>query len=418
MDRVILHSDCNSFYASVELLKRPELRNKPVAVGGDVAMRHGIILAKNEAAKARGVKTGEALWQAREHCADLIILPPHYEEYVRFSAAARKIYFDYTDRVEPFGLDEAWLDVTGDDGAAVADEIRRRVLRELGITVSVGVSFNKTFAKLGSDYKKPNAVTLIPREGFAAIVWPLPATDLLGVGPATGGKLARRGILTIGHLAQADPAMIRSMLGKVGLDLRAAALGLDASPVLRPEERPPVKSIGNSSTLPRDLVDRTDAARVLYVLADSVGRRLREQGLMGRRVSLWMRDNTLLSFQRQAALKRPTDATFRIHEAALALLDAHYRWERPMRSAGVSVGELVHAGEGVQMDFFADTERSRRWEALEAVGDRLKNRYGNKCLVPATLLADPALTGFDPKRDHVIRPAGDSLLFPPEEGIA
>lgn len=408
MDRIILHSDCNSFYASVELLKRPELRGRPVAVGGDVERRHGIILAKNESAKAAGVKTGQALWQAREKCPDLVILPPCYEDYIRFSRFARQIYFDYTDRVEPFGLDEAWLDVTGEDGAALAHEIRRRVKRELGITVSIGVSFNKVFAKLGSDYKKPDAVTLIPRARVAEIVWPLPVTDLLGVGPATGAKLIGRGIRTIGELAQAPEDLLRRLLGKNGPALQACARGLDASPVKRPEEVPQVKSVGNSFTLPRDMTCRDDAARVLYVLADSVGRRLREKGLMGRQISVWMRDSSLFGFQRQATLPAPTDATHRIHGTALALVDANYRWGRPMRSVGVSVSDLCEAACGTQLDFFADTAKSRRLDLLEEVGDRLKQRFGSRCLLPATLLADPELTGFDPKRDHVIRPADPS----------
>ena len=406
MDRVILHSDCNCFYASVECLKHPELRERPVAVGGDVERRHGIILAKNELAKRRGVQTGEALWQARQKCPGLVILPPCFEDYLKFSALAREIYADYTDRVEPFGLDECWLDVTGEDGAAVAEAIRRRIRFELGITVSVGVSFNKIFAKLGSDYKKPDAVTLIPRERVADIVWPLPATDLLGVGPATGAKLEHNGIRTIGHLAQADPALLRLILGKNGLMLQAFAQGLDATPVRREGKEPTVKSVGNSSTLPRDMTCLTDAARVLYVLADSVGRRLREQGLVGRCVSVWMRDSGLCGFQRQAVLKRATDATHAIHAQAVALVAANYRWETPMRSIGVTVSDLRPAGEGTQLDFFLDSPRTRRREALEAVGDRLKERFGNKCLVPATLLADPGLTGFDPKRDHIIHPAG------------
>ena len=406
MERVILHSDCNCFYASVECLKHPELQGKPVAVGGDESRRHGIILAKNELAKACGVQTGEALWQARGKCPDLVILPPCFEDYFRFSAQTRAIYNDYTDRVEPFGLDECWLDVTGVDGAATAEAIRRRIRAELGITVSIGVSFNKVFAKLGSDYKKPDAVTLIPRERVADIVWPLPATAMLGVGPATGAKLARSGIRTIGELAAAPPSLLHLLLGKNGLMLQAGAQGLDSSPVRRLGEEPPVKSIGNSTTLPRDMVNLTDAARVLYVLADSVGRRLREQGLMGRCISVWMRDNTLFGFRRQTALKQPTDATHRIHAQAVALVDAHYRWDRPMRSIGVTVSELCPAREGVQLDFFLDTPRGRRWDALEAVGDRLKERYGGRCLLPATVLADPALTDFDPKGDAIPPPGG------------
>ncbi len=406
MDRVILHSDCNCFYASVECLKHPELRDRPVAVGGDVEQRHGIILAKNEAAKRFGVQTGEALWQAQNKCPGLVIVPPVYEDYLKFSALARQIYEDYTDRVEPFGLDEAWLDVTGEDGAAVAEEIRRRIRFELGITVSIGVSFNKVFAKLGSDYRKPDAVTLIPRERAAEIVWPLPADRLLYVGPATAETLRRHGIRTVGELAQADGRLLHRLLGKNGEMLQSFALGRDVTPVAAWDASPTVKSVGNSATLPRDLLNLTDAARVLHVLADSVGRRLREQGLMGRCVSVWMRDCDLFGFRRQVTLDAPTDGTDCLHRTAVGLVEANYRWERPMRSIGLSVGDLRNAASGAQITFFEDPVRRQKRAVLEQVGDRLKERFGSKCLQPATLLADPALTGFDPKRDHVIHPVG------------
>lgn len=208
-DRTILHCDMNNFYASVECLYNPALRGKPVAVGGDVEARHGIILAKNYEAKKYGVQTGEALWQAKQKCPGLTIVPPSFEKYLRFSRLAREIYGCYTDRIESFGLDECWLDLTGSErlfggGKAVADKLRERIKFELGVTISVGVSHNKIFAKLGSDMKKPDATTVITRENYKDVVWPLPVSDLLFVGPATTRKLARYGIHTIGQLAQAD----------------------------------------------------------------------------------------------------------------------------------------------------------------------------------------------------------------------
>ena len=406
MERVILHSDCNCFYASVECLKRPELRGKPVAVGGDVEQRHGIILAKNETAKRYGVKTGEALWQARNKCPDLMIVPPVFEDYVKFSALAREIYCDYTDRVEPFGLDEAWLDVTGEDGAEIAEQIRRRIRFELGITVSVGVSFNKVFAKLGSDYRKPDAVTCITKENFRQMVWPLPVTDLLCVGRATGERLTRNGVRTIGQLAQAPDGLLRVLLGKNGELLQNFARGLDVSPVAAFDAQPQIKSVGNSTTLPRDLICQEDAVRVLFVLADSVGRRLREQGLLGRCVSVGMRTNGLDCFSRQVTLERPTDMTDDIHRTACQLVGHNYDWSTPMRSIGVTVSELTSVSQGVQTDFFTDTQRRLRLERLQEVSDGLKERFGNKCIGPATLLADGELTGFDPKKDHVIHPVG------------
>ena len=207
MDRTILHCDLNSFYASVELLSRPDLRERPVAVCGDPASRKGIILAKNEPAKRFGVKTAETIWQAREKCPDLVLLPPHHELYRKFSRLVNHIYGQYTDLVEPFGIDESWLDITGSmhlfggDAAAIAGAIRARVRRELGLTLSVGVSFNKVFAKLGSDYRKPDATTVIPPDHWREIVWPLPLGNLLYAGPAAQRALSRYGVGTIGDLA-------------------------------------------------------------------------------------------------------------------------------------------------------------------------------------------------------------------------
>ena len=235
MERTVLHIDCNKFYASVECLYRPEIRNKPVAVGGDVESRHGIILTKNEIASKYGLTGGEPLWKARKKCPDLIIVPPNYPLYLRFSKLARMIYADYSEFIEPFGLDENWIDVSGSvqSGEEIANEIRERVKSELGITVSVGVSFNKIFAKLGSDYKKPDAVTVISKDNFRDIVWPLPCGDLLMVGRATAAKLNSYGIKTIGELANTDEKFLKTVLGKNGQTLRDYANGLDISPVRR-----------------------------------------------------------------------------------------------------------------------------------------------------------------------------------------
>ena len=406
MERIVLHSDCNSFYASVECLKHPELRSKAVAVGGDVEQRHGIILAKNQRAKRFGVQTGEPIWQARNKCPDLVVVPPVFEDYMKFSHFAREIYSDYTDCVESFGLDEAWLDVTGADGVAIAEKISRRIKFELGITVSIGVSFNKVFAKLGSDYRKPDAITVITKDNFKDIVWPLPVTDLLCVGKATGEKLRGLGISTIGQLARADRRALNLRLGKNGDMLSFFANGLDSSPVARYDKLQMVKSVGNSSTLPRDLTCLQDAARVLYVLGDSVGRRLREQGLLGRCVTVSMRTNELWSFTRQTVLERPTDLTDEIVRTGIELVRKNYDWRSPMRSIGIKVSDLTDIMQGVQTNFFVDEVHRVKMEKLQEVSDRLKDRFGNKCIQPASLLADTELTGFDPKQDHVIHPVG------------
>ena len=311
-ERVILHSDLNNFYASVECLHRPEIRTKPVAVCGDPAARHGIVLAKNYLAKATGIQTGEVIWQARQKCPGLIVLPPNYPLYLRFGRLAREIYAGYTDQVEPFGLDEAWLDVEGSghifgDGTRIADEIRERIKSEMGITASVGVSYNKIFAKLGSDLKKPDATTVITRDNFKQVVWPLPASDLLYVGRATQRKLARYGISTIGDIAGTDQEFLHSRLGKCGEVLWSFANGDDNSPVVRMGEESLIKSVGNSITTPRDLETDEDVQMIFYVLSESVAARLREHGFKCRTAHIHIRDKNLFSFGVQGKFTQPTN---------------------------------------------------------------------------------------------------------------
>ena len=411
MERIILHSDCNSFYASVECLHHPEIREKPVAVGGDIEQRHGIILAKNQLAKQFHVSTGEAIWQAKQKCPELIVLPPNFPLYLRFSRLARDIYLDYSNRVEPFGLDEAWLDITSsenqkDKGERTAQEIRKRIREELGITVSIGVSYNKIFAKLGSDYQKPDAVTLITKENYRQIAWPLPLSDLLYVGPATKRKLNGFGVHTIGELAQTPVEILRSKFGKIGDVLWCFSNGLDSSPVADFQNQPVVKSIGNSTTAPRDLERDEDVKMILYVLADSVARRLREQGLKGRTIHISVRDNSLFSFTRQKSLLSYTNLTGEIAGEALSLFREHYRWKRPVRSVGISVSDLAADTIYSQTSLFCDEVKREKVERLDKALARLKARFGTFAVQPAVLLKDRKLSGFDPKNDHIIHPVG------------
>ena len=411
MERIILHSDCNSFYASVECLHHPEIREKPVAVGGDIEQRHGIILAKNQLAKQFHVSTGEAIWQAKQKCPELIVLPPNFPLYLRFSRLARDIYLDYSNRVEPFGLDEAWLDITSrenqkDKGERTAHEIRKRIREELGITVSIGVSYNKIFAKLGSDYRKPDAVTLITKENYRQIAWPLPVSDLLYVGPATKRKLNGFGVHTIGVLAQTPVEILRSKFGKIGDVLWCFSNGLDSSPVADFQNQPVVKSIGNSTTAPRDLESDEDVKIILYVLADSVARRLREQGLKGRTIHFSVRDNSLFSFTRQKSLLSYTNLTGEIAGEALSLFREHYQWKRPVRSVGISVSDLAADTIYSQTSLFCDEVKREKVERLDKALDRLKARFGTFAVQPAVLLKDRKLSGFDPKNDHIIHPVG------------
>ena len=410
--RSVLHIDMNACYASIECLYDPSIRNLPVAVGGDVEARHGIILAKNQIAKRFGVKTGEALWQAKQKCPELHIVPPHFDRYLRFSRMAREIYADYTDLVEPFGLDEVWCDVTGTQKLrecgmeALANEIRERVKFELGITVSVGASWNKIFAKLGSDYKKPDAVTVFTPENYRDKVWPLPAADLLGVGRATERKLALRGIRTIGDIAAAPPSMLRGFLGKWGLILHDFAAGYDSSPVARAGDEAVIKSIGNSTTTPRDLCCDEDAGIVYWMLCESVAERMRESGFLCRGVQVHIRDNELASFERQMKLESPTCLASTLHDAAMRLLRENWDWHKPLRSIGMRATDLLPASTPVQCSIFEDSERQEKRERLERSVDDLRRRFGHYCVGRAVCVSDPTLRNISPKDEHVIHPVG------------
>ena len=330
MNRTILHSDCNCFYASVELLHHPELRGKPVAVGGDPEARHGIVLTADYTAKRYGVKTGMALWQAKQVCPDITFLPPRMDLYLRFSRMAQEIYADYTDKREPYGIDESWLDVTDSatlkgDGFHIAQEISSRMKKELGITVSVGVSFNKIFAKLGSDYRKPDAITTMYEDEFQRKAWCLPVSDLLYVGNATNKKLYSMGIRTIGDLAKSNETLLVRKLGKMGSILWAFANGYDESPVKLENTSAPVKSVGNSTTTPRDMETDEDVKIVLYILAESVAARLRENGFRCRTVEISVRDKELFHFSKQVKLQNASNITKEIAEAGYRLYKDNYR---------------------------------------------------------------------------------------------
>ena len=309
-DRYILHCDCNGFFASVELLSYPELWDKPVAVGGDSETRHGIVLAKNEAAKKYGIKTAETLWQARKKCPDLIVLPPHHDRYSHYSKIINGIYTQYTDLVEPFGIDESWLDVTNtymlfaDSPQQLADELRQRIKYETGLTISVGVSFNKIFAKLGSDYKKPDATTLITRENFREIVWPLPVNDLLYVGHAAQHVFQRYRIRTIGDLARFDREALLALLGKNGGQLHDFANGLDDAPVAPAGQYTPPKSVGNGMTFPKNLCGPQEIRAGITLLSDQVAARLRGHGMKCYCVSLSVRDPDFRDSSRQKQIRR------------------------------------------------------------------------------------------------------------------
>lgn len=406
-ERVILHSDLNNFYASVECLYHPEYRGKPLAVLGDPEARHGIVLAKNYEAKYHDVKTGDPMWMAKQKCPDIIFVPPHYDLYMKHSKLVREIYAEYTDKVEPYGLDECWLDVTGStmlfgSGQEIADKLRERIKFELGVSVSVGVSFNKIFAKLGSDMKKPDATTVIESERFKEIVWPLPVKELLYVGRATHNKLRRKGIFTIGDLADTNPENLRFWLGKMGVVLWQFANGLDTSPVSNIGAKSMIKTVGNSTTAPRDLISNEDIKITLMVLSESVSARLREYGFICRTVQIGIRDNELNWIERQGKLEIPNRTAKSIFELAFSLFKKHTNG-KPIRSLSVRACDLESI-DHVQLSLLPDVSQLQKQEELEAAMDDLRNRFGHFSIQKGLMLTDKELSRLDPKNDHIIHP--------------
>jgi len=409
--RTILHSDINCCYAAIEHLHRPELNGKPLAVGGDPESRHGIILTADYIAKKYGVKTGMALWQAKQLCPELNIISPRMDLYLRFSKMAHEIYGEYTDRQEAFGIDESWLDVTDSvgikgDGYKIAAEINNRMKQELGITVSIGVSFNKIFAKLGSDYKKPDAITTMYDGEYQEKAWKLPAADLLYVGRSTRLKLEKLGIRTIGDLAQTEEKILNCYLGKMGSILWAFANGYDDSPVRQEDTHAPIKSIGNSTTTHRDLETDEDVKIILYVLAESVGARLRENGFRCRVVEISLRDNELYSFTRQKKLNYATNITEEIAKEAYRLFKANYDWRKPLRSIGVRGADLVNDNYWEQIDLFGNQQlREKRMRADTAVDD-IRRRFGFYSIQRGLMYQDRKLSAVNAREDHTVHPHG------------
>ena len=410
-NRVILHSDINACYAAIEHLHRPELNGKPLAVGGDPEARHGIVLTADYIAKKYGVKTGMALWQAKQVCPELNIVSPRMDLYLRFSRMAHEIYGEYTDLQEPYGVDESWLDVTASsslkgDGYKIAKEISNRMKSELGITVSIGVSFNKIFAKLGSDYKKPNAITTMYEDEFKNKAWALPVSDLLYVGRSTNQKLARFGIKTIGDLAQTDEHLLMSQLGKMGGILWAFANGYDDSPVKIEHTHAPIKSIGNSTTTPRDLENDEDVKIVLYILAESVAARLRDNGFKCRVVEISVRDNELYSFTRQHKIDHATNITGEIATEAYRIFKENYNWSKPIRSVGVRGAHLVNDNYWEQMDLFSSVEQREKQMKLDEAVDAIRRRFGFYSVQRGLMYRDKILSSVNAKEDHTTHPIG------------
>lgn len=427
MERIILHSDLNNFYASVERKLNPDLISKPIAVCGSVEERHGIVLAKSEEAKKFGVSTGDTVWQAKKKCKDLIVVPPHFDSYIEYSKKVRAIYAQYTDLLENYGIDECWLDITKStllfpkyDGEKysefngekcfsdgflrhLADHIRTEVKSKIGVTVSCGISFNKIFAKLGSDMKKPDGTTVISKPYYKDIIYGLPVEELLFVGYATKCKLASLGITTIGHLAAADPDTLYERFGKVGLTLYKNARGENDDPVSSVADKSEMKSIGNSSTYSQDITTAIKVKRMLYVLSESVATRLREseQGLANT-VHLWVRYTDLSSFSVQKKV-RHTALCSEIAKHAYDLFEANVKPPYKIRSLGVSVSGFDN-GES-QVTFDEEYGNYNKKEKLERVVDEIRKKHGYDKIQRASVAADPNAAKDDVKKTHVIKPA-------------
>lgn len=398
MDRTILHCDCNSFFASVECLFRPELKNVPMAVCGDPEARHGIILAKNEPAKKYGIRTAETIWQAKCKCPGLVLVRTHFQEYIKYSKQINKIYLRYTDLVEPFSIDESWLDVTGSralfgDGKSIADSIRETVRRETGLTVSVGVSFNKIFAKLGSDYKKPDATTVISRQNYREIVFPLPADALIFCGHKMAQALSGLSIHTIGDLAGSSRAMLQKRFGKAGADLYDYANGLDCEPVHSFFEGHDVKSISNSVTFRRDLTGEKEIRRAVGAICDSVASRMRKQGVKCWVVQVGIKNQNLKTVTRQKTLPAPTHLASELTEASMELMHSFWNFGSPIRMISVGGSGLVpEDASGEQLSFFSaansKSHSRRKEEHLETALDSIREKFGNSSITTGALLKD------------------------------
>lgn len=382
----------NNFYASVELLSRPDLKDVPVAVCGDPEGRHGIILAKNQLAKAAGVVTAETVWQAKKKCPSLQFVRPHHDKYKEYSDRINKIYLEYTDMVEPFSIDESWLDVTASQklfgsGRQIADTIRHRIKSELGLTLSVGVSYNKIFAKMGSEYRKPDATTEVTRQNYPTLLFGKPVGELFFVGFATAEKLKTINIRTIGDLAAADPRALERLLGKQGPLLHSYANGLDDSPVCLYNQREKIKSVGNGITFARNLTGIEDIITALTSLSDTVASRLRKYQMKCFGVKVDIKDPAFKTISRQKQLPQPTNLAADLKKAALELLGSSWRLSDPIRLLTLTAINLTDETAEEQLSLFdAPAETRQKGESIERTMDDIRKKFGDSSITFGQIL--------------------------------
>jgi len=392
MDRKILHCDMNSYFASVELLERPELRDAPVAVAGDPALRHGIILAKNDTAKKYGIVTAETIQSAKKKCPELVLLDPHYSKYSEYSRKINAIYLSYTDLVEPFSVDESWLDVTGSEkmfGPArqIADDIRARIKRELGLTLSVGVSFNKTFAKMGSEYKKPDATTEITRENYKEILWPLPVGEFFFIGKSTAARLNELGIRTVGELAVTDSDSLIKLFGVQGRNMHRAVNGFDDEPVRPWGARDAAKSIGHGVTFPRDIRGKNEVNTAVTSICDEVGMRLRYEGTKAYGVKVEITEPDFKRTSKQHKLSTPITTAAAIKKESLIIIDEMGFMDKPIRLMTITAINLKTESANEQLSI-GSLHQSERDEALEKAMDTIRRKFGHASVTYGSKLED------------------------------
>lgn len=408
MNRIILHSDLNCFYASVEMLYHPEYRKVPLVVCGDAEERHGIILTKNAIAKKFDIKTGEAIWQAKQKCPNLVCVKANFSLYLRYAMKVKKIYLDYSDRVESFGIDESWIDVSDchylySSPIELANTIKNRIKFELGLTVSIGISYNKVYAKLASDAADVDSIFTIFEEEREHKVFPLPISDLLFVGRSNTKKLKMYGIYTIGELANTPSSTLERIFGKVGITLHAFANGIETSEVAHYTASSLLKSIGNSTTCPKDLTTLEEVKIIFIILSESVCARTREQGFYGKTITISIRDNELNTITRQMQCDIPTDCTDVVVKHALSLFEKHYSFSKPVRSLGVRLSSFTSITPTNQVSFF-DKKKDLTMKQLETAMDEIRNRFGHFKVQRGCVLQDNDLNRLNPKSDHVIFP--------------
>jgi len=403
MDKQIVLSDLNACYASIEIARRPELRCRPVAVCGSVEERHGIVLAKSDLAKKAGIKTGMVRWQAMRLCPELVTVPPNIDLYRCVTNRVREIYSEYSNLRDDFSIDESWIDLTGTcrigKEAKLAHEIKERLKSETGLTASMGLSWNRVFAKLGSDIAGPDAVAQITRDNMKSVVWPLPVQTMMGVGRATTIGLCEMGIETIGELAAANSDILKRRFGKNGVVLYAFANGIDTTPIREEGTGLPIKSIGNSTTTARDMICDEDVRIVLMTLAESVGMRLREEGYKGYVIEFSLRTTDLRWVIHQRKIKRPTDITHDILDISFEL----FKEVRllPLRGIGIRVATLVPADEPEQMNLFENEKRHDNRRIIDRAVDAIRGEFGYHSIQRGLTKLDEKLGALNAREEHL-----------------